>query len=306
MTTQLSEAIENQDFAAAKSAKPAAAPKAQVPSTKVAPVEEVRGALSKMEGQFRMALPPHVPPEKFVRVVMTAIQQNGDLLGADRQSLYAACMKAAQDGLLPDGREAALVIFKGRVQYMPMTAGILKKVRNSGELSSLASHVVYERDEFDYWIDEEGEHLKHKPSLSGDRGKATHAYAVAKTKDGGIYIEVMTKAEIDKVRSVSRAKDDGPWVSWWDEMARKTVTRRLSKRLPMSTDLEQAITRDDELYDLPGKPTPSEPEPEAPPPAKPSRLGKIVEAKVRKAEPVQEAQTVPPAGEEKAEAEAPI
>ena len=223
----------------------------------IKPIEEVRGNLKRMEPEFKVALPPQISPEKFIRVVMTAVQQNPKLL-ENRAALYGAAIKCATDGLLPDGKEAALVPFGATIQYMPMVAGILKKVRNSGELSSLSPHVVYSNDRFAYWIDEVGEHLKHEPQLTGSRGELTHVYAIARTKDGGVYIEVMNREQVEQVRAVSKAKNDGPWVTWYDEQARKTVIRRLSKRLPMSTDLEQVITRDDELYDLnasPAKPT---------------------------------------------------
>ena len=110
----------------------------------IKPIDEVRGALTRMSDQFKMALPPQIPVERFVRVVQTAVASNPDLLNCERTSLYGAAMKCAQDGLLPDGREAALVKFGGQVSYMPMVGGILKKVRNSGELETISSHVVYD------------------------------------------------------------------------------------------------------------------------------------------------------------------
>jgi recombination protein RecT len=218
-------------------------------SRALAPIDQVRGQLDKMQGQFALALPEHVSPEKFVRVVMTAVQGNADLLKASRQSLFGAAMKCAQDGLLPDGREAALVTYGQQVQYLPMIAGVLTKVRRSGELLSIAAHVVYENDAFTYTLGD-NEHIDHQPCLTGSRGKAVAVYAVAKTKDGGIYREVMSVEEVNAVRNVSRAKNAGPWVQWWSEMARKTVLRRLSKRLPMSTDLQQVFDRDNDHYDL--------------------------------------------------------
>lgn len=246
------------------------------------PIDEVRGAFAKMSDQFKMALPAQVTPEKFIRVVMTAIQNDQKLLNADRRSLYGAAMKSAQDGLLPDGREAAFVIFGDQVSYMPMVGGILKKVRNSGELASLSANVVYEHDEFSYWVDEVGEHLKHVPNLSGKRGEVRLVYAVARTKDGVPYIEVMDKEAIEQVRNVSRAKAGGPWKDWYGEMARKTVIRRLSKRLPMSTDLDQVIRADDEVFDVKGEATTAAVE-EAP--KKASRLGKIIDATAEKTTP---------------------
>jgi recombination protein RecT len=218
-------------------------PKRQPPSV------EFRHQLDAMTPQFALALPPHVPAERFVRIVMTAVQSNPDLLTKDRQSLFEASMKCAQDGLLPDGRDAALVIHGSKVTYMPMVAGILSKVRRSGELKSISAHVVYEMDEFDYMLGDE-ERIHHKPFLGEPRGKPIITYAVAHTKDGGVYREVMTEAQVMAVKAISRAKG-GPWSGpFADEMRRKTALRRLSKRLPMSTDLLAVIERDDDLYDL--------------------------------------------------------
>jgi recombination protein RecT len=214
-------------------------------STTMPAVSEVRHAIDAMTPQFRLALPPHISAERFARVAMTAVNRAPDLLRADRASLFNAVLLAAQDGLLPDGREAALVVFAGAVQYMPMIGGLLKKIRNSGELLSIAAHVVYARDEFRYQLGDD-EQIHHVPYLDGDRGAPRLVYAIAKTKDGGIYREVMTVDEVEKVRAVSRASTKGPWAQWWGEMARKTVLRRLSKRLPMSTDAEDLLHRDDE------------------------------------------------------------
>jgi recombination protein RecT len=226
-------------------------------SKQLTPVEAMKKDLTAMQPQFQMALPNHIPVEKFLRVTQTAIQTNPKLMTADKRSLFGACMKSAQDGLLPDGREAALVTFRSKdggdtVQYMPMVAGILKKVRNSGELASITSQLVYEKDNFRYWVDADGEHLTHEPNLFDDRGKIIGVYALAKTKDGAVYIEVLTKDQVDAVRNASRSKDSGPWSGpFAHEMWKKTAIRRLSKRLPMSTDLDQVIRADDADVELP-------------------------------------------------------
>lgn len=215
---------------------------------------QLRTQLTSMSSEFKSALPSHIKPEKFQRVVMTVVQQNPDLMLADRRSLLGSCLKCAADGLIPDGREAALVIFNTKkgdqwvkgVQYMPMLAGIQKRVRNSGEIASIEAHVIYENDHF-VWRQGLDASIDHTPLFPGDRGKPVGAYAVAKFKDGSDpQFEVMDIAAIEKVRSVSRGKDKGPWVQWWDEMARKTVFRRLSKWLPMDTEADDLMQRDDE------------------------------------------------------------
>lgn len=221
----------------------------------ITPFEEVRTQLlsEDMKNQLLMALPPQMPAEKFQRVAITAVNKNPDLLKCNRSLLYGTFMLAAQDGLLPDGREGAIVLYGDKPQWMPMVGGLLKKIRNSGELKSLVCEVVYHNDRFERWIDEKGEHMRHDPMTFGERGEITGVYALAMTKDDGVYIEVMTKDEVEKVRSVSKAKGAGPWTQWWDQMAKKTVIRRLSKRLPMSTDLEDVIRRDDEMFDADAK-----------------------------------------------------
>lgn len=209
------------------------------------PVAVIRQNLAQMAPELEAALPKHVTVEKFSRVAMTAIQGNPQLQNSDRRSLFGAIVRLAQDGLLPDGREAAIVLFGNKAQAMPMIAGVLKKIRQSGEVAKVSAQVVYERDHFlvRYGFDEDVEH--NPPPLNESRGEPIGAYATAILKDGSRLLEVMSLEEIEKVRAVSRAARNGPWVSWWSEMARKTVMRRLSKRLPMSTDLEDDVFRRD-------------------------------------------------------------
>jgi recombination protein RecT len=208
----------------------------------------LRDQLTKMGDQFKAALPTHITPEKFARVAMTAINRNGDLLKADRKSLLEACLLAAQDGLLPDGRQAALVMFGSRVQYMPMVAGIRMKVYQSGEITSLVARIAYEGDIFEVVYGDD-ERIIHKPNLF-DRGRMIAAYAIATYKDGAKAREVMSIDDIEKVRSVSRAGKGGPWGDWYEEMAKKTVIRRLAKSLPLSAELDDFMRRDDDMYDL--------------------------------------------------------
>lgn len=215
-------------------------------------IQVIQGEIGKMAPQFKKALPEHVSEEKFVRVVMTAISGNPKLADADRTSFFAACMKSAESGLMPNGVDAALVPFYNKkmnrteVSYIKMIAGDLKLLRQSGELKSIQSQIIYKNDEFEYYVDESGEHLKHKPNMFGDRGDKVGAYAIAITKDGGVYIEVMTTEQINAVKSVSKTKDFGPWSGPFEsEMWRKTVLKRICKRLPMSTDIEHRFNSDD-------------------------------------------------------------
>lgn len=214
-------------------------------------IAAIRQQIEGMGSQFQAALPAHIPPERFARVVMTAIQNNGDLLKCDRKSLFNAAMKAAQDGLLPDGREGAMVPYKGEVTWMPMVGGIRKKVRNSGEIATWDVHAVFEGDQFDYELGDEP-FIRHKPALKA-RGALIAVYSIATLKSGEKSRDVMSVEDVEKIRVKSRAQN-GPWKdpTFYPEMAKKTVARRHSKVLPMSNDLDDLIRRDDHLYDMEG------------------------------------------------------
>jgi len=247
-------------------------------SNQVAVIDQVRHQLTAMQPQFAAALPSHVKPERFVRVVMTALQMTPALLNADRRTLFASAMKASQMGLLPDGREGAIVTFKDQAQFMPMVAGIMKMVRNSGEISTWSVQAVYENDNFDFCLGDE-EHITHKPALS-NRGKIIAVYSIVSMKDGEKSREVMSIEDVNAIRARSRSGNSGPWVSDFSEMAKKTVVRRHAKRLPMSTDLDDALRADDEMFMPPEQAAPAAPETatDTPAPAKrASRLQKVAD-----------------------------
>jgi recombination protein RecT len=231
---------------------------AQIPAA----IRQIRADLNSMEPQFSAALPPHIPAARFARVAMTALQNNPKLLRCDRQSLFNALMRCAQDGLLPDGREAAVVPYgaddEGRssadtAQYLPMIAGIRKKVRNSGALADWNVQVVQEGDDFAFELGD-NPFIHHRPASTGGRArKVVAAYSIATYPDGTVSREVMNADQIADIQRKSKARK-GPWSDpvFYPEMARKTVAKLHSKQLPMSTDLDRVLHRDDELYNFAG------------------------------------------------------
>jgi recombination protein RecT len=155
-----------------------------------------------------------------------------------------------------------------------MVAGIMKLVRNSGEISTWSVQAVYKNDNFDFSLGDE-EHISHKPALSS-RGELIAVYSIVTMKDGEKSREVMSVEDVNAIRARSRSGKSGPWVSDFAEMAKKTVIRRHSKRLPLSTDIEGVLKDDDEMF----MPAPEvQPMPEEAPatPKRASRLNKVAE-----------------------------
>jgi recombination protein RecT len=247
-------------------------------ATKGTEMVPIAQELSTKMSQFKAALAGSgVSPQRFIRVVMTAVNIDPNLLSCDRRSLINAAMRAASDGLVPDGQDGALVPFQGKVVWMPMIGGIRKKVRRSGEISTWDVTAVHAKDLFDYQLGDDP-FIKHKPYVPGpipertegesdidwnkrvrahiSRGELTHVYSVAKIKSGGdLSRDVMSRAEVELVRDTYAKKDSKgqfspAWRKSFPEMAKKTVARRHAKSLPMSTDVLSLLSRDDELYDL--------------------------------------------------------
>jgi recombination protein RecT len=227
------------------------------PAEQKHPMVALREQMNARASEFQMALPPQMPVERFMRVAMTAIQKNPELVACDRRSLFNALMDAANDGLKPDGRQGVIVPFrdnnprsptKGQLiaQWIPMVAGLLTRWRNSGEFKGLTAGVVLQGERFDHWIDESGPHMLHRPGDS-TTGKIIKAYAVAQLVSGGTMIKVMSRDDIEKRRKASRQPNSLMWTTFYEEGAIKTVLRNLSKSLPSSSDDIDRLSRDDDL-----------------------------------------------------------
>lgn len=228
------------------------------------PMQQLRTMLEgSMRAEIAKALPKDIDPDRFIRTVVTAVQMNQDLLFAERRSLLSSCMKAAQDGLMPDGREAVLNIYNTKikvqegsrtvekwtptVQYLPMVRGVLKVMRNSGMVAHIDAAAVYERDHFAFKRGDDPK-IEHEPYLGAEEpGKIVAAYIIVRLTNGEVHREVMPFRDIEKTRSASKSGsgDSSPWVKWYDQMAIKAVIKRAAKILPTSSEALDRVLQND-------------------------------------------------------------
>lgn len=212
-------------------------------SNQLSPIQKTQQLIATRKPELAKMLPKHIDIETLERAANNALMRNPDIASCDPTSVYDSVMRCAQDGLIPDGKEAAIVVYGGKggkkAQYQPMIDGVLKRLRQSGLIENIAAKAVFEGDDFDYWFDEDGEHVKYRPDFNaaGDR-KFKLAFAYAKLAGGEMVVEVMNKSEIDRVKGSSRAGSSsyGPWAQWYDRMAVKSVLHRLARRLPSSSE----------------------------------------------------------------------
>ncbi len=202
-------------------------------------------------------LPQHMKADRLVRIALQAASRTPALLECTRESFVLALVSAAQLGLEAGGLlgSAYLVPYRNKngnreVQLIPGYRGLIDLARRSGAVKKIEARVVRKGDEFR--LDYGAERITHVPATtedaddpgSGDVG-ILGAYAVATLSDGEKQFEFMSRAEIDAIRRRSRAANDGPWVTDYSEMARKTVVRRLAKYLPLSAELARAMEIED-------------------------------------------------------------
>lgn len=223
-------------------------PKSPIRSPKTA-----KQLLGRFEQQIAQILPRHMTPDRMLKLVLVAVNRTPKLLQCSQESVIESVMRSAELGLDCSGTlgEAYLVPYGKTCQFIPGYKGLVKLARQSGELSRIEAEVVHEHDDFDY---QKGSDFKltFRPNFRGDRGDPIGAYALIEFKDGGMQADFMTTSEIEAIRNNSPGKNSGPWKDHWDEMARKTVWRRLSKWAPLSYDLlNKAIEYSDEEFARP-------------------------------------------------------
>ena len=207
--------------------------------------------------QMAMALPKHLTADRMARVALTEMKKTPKLLECEPESFLGAVMVCAQLGLEPGNAmgHAYLIPYKTKrningkdvfileAQLIIGYRGMLDIARRSGQIVSLSVRTVYENDHFKYSFGL-NETVDHTPA-DGERGNLTFVYAVAHLVGGGYQFEVMSRHEVDKIRAQSKASSSGPWVSHYDEMAKKTVIRRLFKYLPISIEMQRAVNVDE-------------------------------------------------------------
>lgn len=214
--------------------------------------EIVKRNRSLLEGptfkeQLKKVLPSVLTPDRFVRVVLTAGMKNPKILECTDASLFMSLLNCASMGLEPNGRHGHIIPYMNNktgcleAQFQADYKGLVELAMRSGQISNIHADVVCENDVFEYNI---GQVNKHTFSLKDERGPMIGAYCVVTFKDGSKKSDVMSKAEIEAVRRRSKAANSGPWISDYNEMAKKTVFKRVSKWIPLSPEARDTVEED--------------------------------------------------------------
>tara|TARA_R110002020_G_scaffold189481_4_gene388682 strand:- start:4517 stop:5296 length:780 start_codon:yes stop_codon:yes gene_type:complete len=197
--------------------------------------------------KLTVALPKHLTPERFAGVALTQVNTNPALLQCTQESLFKCLLQLGQIGLEPDGRRAHLIPFGKECTLLIDYKGLVELALRNGDVARIHADVVYESEiEGGDFIYNRGKVETHNKSLMPNRGNVVAAYAEVEFLNGTAKAEVMTREEIEEIRKEAKSAKSIPWTKHWNEMAKKTVFRRLAKWLPLSPEIRESMEGDDE------------------------------------------------------------
>ena len=184
-----------------------------------------------------MALPSILPTEKFVRTVITCLNNNPKLADCSQESFFGSVIKLAQCGMEADGYNAHIIPYGRKATPIIDYKGLIEMMYRSGQVSTVNGFIVKEKDQFSWSPGSKPEH-----SVTGaNRGETIAAYTIVTMKDGSQSCEVMFKEEIDAIRGRSPSGNNGPWKTDYDEMAKKTCLKRHSKWAPIAAEAKDLL-----------------------------------------------------------------
>lgn len=199
-----------------------------------------------MKPQIEKALPGIMTAERFARLALTAINSTPKLKECNQDTFLGALMQAAQLGLEPNTAlgQAYLIPYGKNVQFQIGYKGLIDLAHRSGQFKTIYAREVYSADEFhyEYGLDPKLEHIP----ATENRGEVEFYYAVFTLTNGGFGFEVMSKSDVVSfAKKYSQAYKSGPWQTNFDEMAKKTLIKKVLKYAPIKTEFVREIATDE-------------------------------------------------------------
>lgn len=216
------------------------------------PASTLASLIASRRSAFAEVAPAHFHVDRLVKLAQASLSRTPKLALCTPESVLIQLMRCAELGLEPnsplggihlvpfDNRKTGKTECQGIVDYRALVA----LARRSDQISAIAARAVYSNDQFDPYEDEKGVHFTFKQA-AGDRGEFREVFAYATLKSGEVQFDRMSREEVEKIRTRSRAGSSGPWVTDYEEMAKKTVLRRLSKLLPLTTEAASLVAEEE-------------------------------------------------------------
>ena len=201
------------------------------------------------------ALPDGFNQDRFVQNALALLNGNDtiqkfikDYPDTGLAQVKAGMMRGAYLGLDFLNGEAFLIPYKNRLDYQTSYIGEVKlrKKYSVRPIKDIYAKVVRQGDDYEETVIDGKQSVNFKP-LPFNNGEIIGAFAVCQFEDGGILIDSMSKDEIENSRKSSKAQSSPVWGKFYEQMAKKTVLRRLCKTIDMDFNTEQRKTLDEEM-----------------------------------------------------------
>lgn len=204
---------------------------------------QLKDLLEKSKATIQSLVPKHVSAERLLKVAWACYARTPALKECSNPSIVNGVVRASELGL-EIGTGAHLVPFRnkntGRIEAQLIIdyRGLVSLVKRTGNVKNVEARAVFRGDDFTLTYGTDGAKVEHHPDLDTAPSKENlrGCYMIATLGSGDVHVEWMAKAEIDTIRARSRASNNGPWVTDYVEMAKKTVVRRGTKMLEQSSE----------------------------------------------------------------------
>lgn len=203
-----------------------------------------------MIAEIGKAMPKHCSPERMARVALTCLTRTPKLARCTQESFFECLLSLSQWGLEPDGRRAHLIPYGDKCTLIIDYKGYVELAYRSGIVRNIHADVVRDGDIFEYNLGRVQKHVPWFLRRDADRPEAAGdvfaAYCTVELVGETVKAEVLSREDVEGIRKRSKASGNGPWVTDWNEMAKKTAFRRVSKWLPLSAEILDAMDRDED------------------------------------------------------------
>lgn len=203
--------------------------------------DSILNSFNKLATQGQLVFPKGYNLGNQLKLMYTSLSQNGAITKATPISIGEALTEAVIQGLEVDKKQCYFICYDKKMQMFRSYYGDVAVAKRTGLVKDIRARVIYKGDSYDIDTNELGESIivGHKTKLENMDHEIEGAYAWAELTNGQRTYCIMTWKEIQANWSKSRNTSGSVQKDFPQEMAKRTVIRRLVKMIfnTASTDI---------------------------------------------------------------------
>jgi recombination protein RecT len=229
-------------------------------ATKELVLQETHNNLMALIKGKAEALPKDFNQTRFIQNCMTVLQDTKGIESCHPLSVARTLLKGAFLGLDFFQKECYAIPYGGVLQFQTDYKGETKMAKKYSirPIKDIYAKVVREGDFFEEEIQAGQQVVNFKPETFSNK-PIKGAFAVVLYKDGGMEYEAMTTEQIEAIRNnFSKMKNGLMWTKTPEEAYKKTVLRRLTKKIEKDFSSQEQAVAYAESSDMEFKDKPAE------------------------------------------------